>query len=167
MRRHSRSNEGYDDSTLSGGSRWLGGWVTGLSTGTRARRRVGGYPGHCHRKRDYQASSQLQHLARGERNGHLSSECGRASCHKTDPSPTHSFFKTLIDHEVTVELKNDIQIRGTLKSVDQYLNIKLDDISVVDDLKYPHLVRDSPSISIPTPAQPAPLPLLSSSLRQE
>lgn len=28
-----------------------------------------------------------------------------------------------------------------LKSVDQYLNIKLDDISVVDDLQYPHLVR--------------------------
>ncbi|KAJ5038899.1 uncharacterized protein L3040_006578 [Drepanopeziza brunnea f. sp. 'multigermtubi'] len=50
-----------------------------------------------------------------------------------------SFFKTLVDHEVTVELKNDIQIRGTLKSVDQYLNIKLDNISVVEDLKYPHL----------------------------
>lgn len=52
-----------------------------------------------------------------------------------------SFFKTLIDHEVTVELKNDIQLKGTLKSVDQYLNIKLDDISVVEELKYPHLVR--------------------------
>ncbi|KAI1844390.1 hypothetical protein JX266_009484 [Neoarthrinium moseri] len=51
----------------------------------------------------------------------------------------NSFFKTLIDNQVTVELKNDIQIRGTLKSVDQYLNIKLDDISVLDDLKYPHL----------------------------
>jgi small nuclear ribonucleoprotein (snRNP)-like protein len=46
----------------------------------------------------------------------------------------------LVDHEVTVELKNDIQIRGTLKSVDQYLNIKLDNIQVVEDLKYPHLV---------------------------
>lgn len=45
-----------------------------------------------------------------------------------------------MDHEVTVELKNDIQIRGTLKSVDQYLNIKLDDISVVEEVKYPHLV---------------------------
>ena len=54
---------------------------------------------------------------------------------------TFSFFKTLIDQEVTVELKNDIQIKGTLKSVDQYLNIKLDDISVVEELKYPHLVR--------------------------
>ena len=55
-----------------------------------------------------------------------------------------SFFKTLVNHEVTVELKNDISIRGTLKSVDQYLNIKLDDISVVEELKYPHLVsRDT------------------------
>ena len=51
-----------------------------------------------------------------------------------------SFFKTLVDHEVTVELKNDISIRGTLKSVDQYLNIKLDDVSVVEEMKYPHLV---------------------------
>lgn len=52
----------------------------------------------------------------------------------------NSFFKTLIDHEVTVELKNDIQLKGTLKSVDQYLNIKLDNIQVVEELKYPHLV---------------------------
>ena len=51
-----------------------------------------------------------------------------------------SFFKTLVDHEVTVELKNDISIRGILKSVDQFLNIKLDDIQVVEELKYPHLV---------------------------
>ena len=44
-----------------------------------------------------------------------------------------SFFKTLVDHEVTVELKNDIQIRGTLRSVDQYLNIKLENISVLEE----------------------------------
>ncbi|RKF61067.1 U6 snRNA-associated Sm-like protein LSm2 [Erysiphe neolycopersici] len=50
-----------------------------------------------------------------------------------------SFFKTLVDHEVTVELKNDILIKGTLKSVDQYLNIKLEEIQVLDDLKHPHL----------------------------
>ncbi|KAK6071201.1 small nuclear ribonucleoprotein lsm2 [Seiridium cupressi] len=56
-----------------------------------------------------------------------------------DGDADYVFFKTLIDNEVTVELKNDIQIRGTLKSVDQYLNIKLDDIRVVDDIKYPHL----------------------------
>ncbi|KAL8690985.1 MAG: hypothetical protein Q9218_003690 [Villophora microphyllina] len=49
------------------------------------------------------------------------------------------FFKTLVDHEVTVELKNDISIKGTLKSVDQFLNIKLDDIQVLEELKYPHL----------------------------
>ncbi|KAI9751776.1 MAG: U6 snRNA-associated Sm-like protein LSm2 [Chaenotheca gracillima] len=50
-----------------------------------------------------------------------------------------SFFKTLVDHEVTVELKNDISLRGTLKSVDQFLNIKLDDIQVMEESKYPHL----------------------------
>lgn len=54
-----------------------------------------------------------------------------------------SFFKTLVNHEVTVELKNDISIRGKLKSVDQFLNIKLDDISVVDDISYPHLVSSA------------------------
>ena len=52
-----------------------------------------------------------------------------------------SFFKTLVDHQVTVELKNDVSIRGTLKSVDQFLNIKLEDITVVDELRYPHMVR--------------------------
>ncbi|KAL8736534.1 MAG: hypothetical protein Q9181_002405 [Wetmoreana brouardii] len=50
-----------------------------------------------------------------------------------------SFFKTLVNHEVTVELKNDISIKGTLKSVDQFLNIKLDDIQVLEEIKYPHL----------------------------
>lgn len=42
-----------------------------------------------------------------------------------------------------MELKNDVSIKGTLKSVDQYLNIKLEDIQVVDEIKYPHLVRCS------------------------
>merc|ERR1712137_1534010 len=50
-----------------------------------------------------------------------------------------SFFKTLVEHEITVELKNEVQIRGTLKSVDQYLNIKLDNAEAVDELKWPHL----------------------------
>lgn len=40
---------------------------------------------------------------------------------------------------MTIELKNDIRVRGTLKSVDQYLNIKLDDVDVLDLDKYPHL----------------------------
>ncbi|KAF8000882.1 hypothetical protein HF325_004671 [Metschnikowia pulcherrima] len=50
-----------------------------------------------------------------------------------------SFFKTLVDQEVVVELKNDLEIKGTLKSVDQFLNLKLDNISTVNEEKYPHL----------------------------
>ncbi|AMD21900.1 HFR045Wp [Eremothecium sinecaudum] len=50
-----------------------------------------------------------------------------------------SFFKTLVDQEVTVELKNDIELKGTLKSVDQFLNLKLDNISCNNEAKYPHL----------------------------
>ncbi|CCK69953.1 Sm-like protein LSM2 KNAG_0D02020 [Huiozyma naganishii CBS 8797] len=50
-----------------------------------------------------------------------------------------SFFKTLVDQEVVVELKNDIEIKGTLQSVDQFLNLKLDNISCDDETKYPHL----------------------------
>ena len=50
-----------------------------------------------------------------------------------------SLFKTLTNHTVTIELKNDLTLRGTLKSVDQYLNVKLDDVVVLDEFKYPHL----------------------------
>lgn len=50
-----------------------------------------------------------------------------------------SFFKTLVDQEVTVELKNDLVVKGILKSVDQYLNLKLDNISSTNETKYPHL----------------------------
>lgn len=42
-------------------------------------------------------------------------------------------------HQITVDLKNDIKIKGTLKSVDQYLNLKLDNIEV-DTTKYPHFI---------------------------
>ncbi|KAL3433276.1 cytochrome P450-domain-containing protein [Aspergillus tetrazonus] len=58
---------------------------------------------------------------------------------KKQSDATGTFFKTLTNQVVTIELKNDIRIRGTLKSVDQYLNIKLDDIDVLDLDKYPHL----------------------------
>nr|CAG8536546.1 4278_t:CDS:2 [Entrophospora candida] len=47
---------------------------------------------------------------------------------------------TLIGHQVTVELKNDLAITGILSSVDQFLNIKLDNIRVIDDAKYPHMM---------------------------
>ncbi|VEU21705.1 DEKNAAC102534 [Brettanomyces naardenensis] len=46
-----------------------------------------------------------------------------------------SFFKTLVDQE----LKNDVKITGTLRSIDQYLNIKLDNVQT-DVAKYPHFV---------------------------
>ncbi|TKY62481.1 Sm protein LSM2 [Spatholobus suberectus] len=46
-----------------------------------------------------------------------------------------SYFKDLVGREVTVELKNDLAIRGTLHSVDQYLNIKLENTRVVDQDK--------------------------------
>ncbi|ELR16863.1 snRNP core protein SMX5d, putative [Acanthamoeba castellanii str. Neff] len=52
----------------------------------------------------------------------------------------YSFFKSLVGKEVVVELKNDLAIRGVLHSVDQYLNIKLHDIHVLDEEKYPHLL---------------------------
>ena len=44
------------------------------------------------------------------------------------------------DLQVTVELKNDLAIQGTLHSVDQYLNIKLHNTRVVNEQKYPHMV---------------------------
>ena len=40
-----------------------------------------------------------------------------------------------------VELKNNLAIQGTLHSVDQYLNIKLHNTRVVNEQKYPHMVR--------------------------
>jgi hypothetical protein len=43
--------------------------------------------------------------------------------------------------QVTVELKNDLAITGTLHSVDQYMNIKLDNVKVVNEDKFPHMVR--------------------------
>ena len=41
--------------------------------------------------------------------------------------------------EVAVELKNDVVLTGTLHSVDQYLNIKLTNVSVVNENRYPQL----------------------------
>mmetsp|Transcript_20372 Transcript_20372/g.36346 ORF Transcript_20372/g.36346 Transcript_20372/m.36346 type:complete len:94 (+) Transcript_20372:308-589(+) len=52
----------------------------------------------------------------------------------------YSYFKTLVGKEVTVELKNDLIITGTLHSVDQYLNIKLQNTRVVNEQKYPHMI---------------------------
>ncbi|CAM9722586.1 unnamed protein product, partial [Phaeothamnion confervicola] len=51
----------------------------------------------------------------------------------------YSFFKTLVGKEIAVELKNDVALTGTLHSVDQYLNVKLNDIQIVDAERYPQL----------------------------
>ena len=42
--------------------------------------------------------------------------------------------------EIAVELKNDVVLTGTLHSVDQYLNVKLLNVGVVQPDKYPQLV---------------------------
>ncbi|KAH8149709.1 uncharacterized protein LAJ45_06340 [Morchella importuna] len=85
-----------------------------------------------------------------------------------------SFFKTLVDHEVTIELKNDLLIRGTLKSVDQFLNIKLDEIHVVDEARYPHLsavksvfIRGSVVRYVHLPANAVDTALLEDATRRE
>jgi small nuclear ribonucleoprotein (snRNP)-like protein len=49
----------------------------------------------------------------------------------------------LIGKEIAVELKNDVALMGTLHSVDQYLNIKLLNVSVVEEDKFPQLVSEN------------------------
>ncbi len=51
-----------------------------------------------------------------------------------------TFFRTLVGQTVTVELKNDLQIRGVLESVDQYLNLKLGACEVVERERHPQLL---------------------------
>lgn len=50
--------------------------------------------------------------------------------------------------EIAVELKNDVAVMGTLHSVDQYLNIKLLNVSVVEGEKFPQLVRCAAALSL-------------------
>ena len=56
----------------------------------------------------------------------------------------YSFFKTLVGKEVVVELKNDLEIKGVLHSVDQYLNVKLEGVEAQNPDKYPQLVSHFP-----------------------
>jgi U6 snRNA-associated Sm-like protein LSm2 len=44
-----------------------------------------------------------------------------------------------VGKEIAVELKNDLILQGELHSVDQYLNIKLLNVTVVQPEKYPQL----------------------------
>ncbi|KAJ8981851.1 hypothetical protein NQ317_017529 [Molorchus minor] len=84
----------------------------------------------------------------------------------------YSFFKSLVGKDVVVELKNDLSICGTLHSVDQYLNIKLTDISVTDTEKYPHMlkncfIRGSVVRYVQLPADEVDTQLLQDSARKE
>lgn len=85
----------------------------------------------------------------------------------------YSFFKTLVGKKIVVELKNDVSLRGTLHSVDPYLNIKLADMEVVDIEKHPHLasitscfIRGSVVRYIQLPAEAVDLPLLQDATRR-
>ena len=51
-----------------------------------------------------------------------------------------TFFRTLVGQTVTVEMKNDLQVRGVLLSCDQYLNLKIGDVEVVDRERHPQLL---------------------------
>lgn len=53
----------------------------------------------------------------------------------------YSFFKTLVGKEVSVELKNDLVIRGNLHSVDQFLNIRLSNIRTADVKQHPYIMN--------------------------
>ena len=72
-----------------------------------------------------------------------------------------SFFASLQGKSIVVELKNSLQVRGKLVSVDQYLNLKLDEVEVVDKESFPQLVSCVcllPAVSpVPCPA-PTPVP---------
>lgn len=74
----------------------------------------------------------------------LSRKNTRGSPHQPRSEPLaqlfYSFFKTLVGKEIAVELKNDVALTGTLHSVDQYLNVKLTDVHVVEAERYPQLV---------------------------
>ncbi|EEB11739.1 Surfeit locus protein, putative [Pediculus humanus corporis] len=86
----------------------------------------------------------------------------------------YSFFKSLVGKDVVVELKNDLSICGTLHSVDQYLNIKLTEISVTDPDKYPHMlsikncfIRGSVVRYVQLPADEVDTQLLQDAARKE
>eukprot|EP01012_Entosiphon_sulcatum_P028590 TRINITY_DN34616_c0_g1_i1.p1 TRINITY_DN34616_c0_g1~~TRINITY_DN34616_c0_g1_i1.p1 ORF type:complete len:101 (+),score=38.00 TRINITY_DN34616_c0_g1_i1:74-376(+) len=85
----------------------------------------------------------------------------------------YSFFRTLLNKEVVIELKNDVLISGTLTAVDQFLNLKLDNI-VVNDEKVPHLatckscfVRGSVIRYVQLPANEVDTDLLQDAVRKE
>ncbi|XP_020024099.2 U6 snRNA-associated Sm-like protein LSm2 [Castor canadensis] len=111
--------------------------------------------------------------ASGQLQSALSFSVGPAAC-GASTMLFYSFFKSLVGKDVVVELKNDLSICGTLHSVDQYLNIKLTDISVTDPEKYPHMlsvkncfIRGSVVRYVQLPADEVDTQLLQDAARKE
>eukprot|EP01053_Blabericola_migrator_P009218 Blabericola_migrator_1__9217@NODE_4943_length_926_cov_55_386496_g3100_i0_p1_GENE_NODE_4943_length_926_cov_55_386496_g3100_i0NODE_4943_length_926_cov_55_386496_g3100_i0_p1_ORF_typecomplete_len108_score8_90LSM/PF01423_22/6_5e14SMATX/PF14438_6/0_017Hfq/PF17209_3/0_071_NODE_4943_length_926_cov_55_386496_g3100_i0334657 len=54
----------------------------------------------------------------------------------------YTFFQSFVgkDVMVTVELKHGLQISGSLHAVDQYLNLKLVNVTIADPDRHPQLV---------------------------
>ncbi|CAD7929219.1 unnamed protein product [Amoebophrya sp. A120] len=54
----------------------------------------------------------------------------------------YQWFQTLAQKkaDVTVELKNDLQIQGQIVAVDQFLNIRLNQVTCSDPDKFPYLL---------------------------
>jgi len=71
-------------------------------------------------------------------------------------------------------LSRDLSVHGTLDSVDQFLNIKLTDISLTDPDKYPHMlsvkncfIRGSVVRYVQLPAEEVDTSLLQDATRKE
>lgn len=86
----------------------------------------------------------------------------------------YSFFKTLVGSEVSVELKNDLIIKGTLHSVDQFLNIRLTDVRTDDVKQHPYIasvkncfIRGSVVRYVELPAGEVDVELLQDASRRE
>uniref|UniRef100_A0A7E4VPY7 Sm domain-containing protein n=1 Tax=Panagrellus redivivus TaxID=6233 RepID=A0A7E4VPY7_PANRE len=80
----------------------------------------------------------------------------------------------MVGKEVIVEFKNDFMLTGTLHSVDQYLNMKVTDISVHNPEKYPYMIsvknafiRGSVIRYVHLPTESVNFPLLQDSTRKE
>jgi small nuclear ribonucleoprotein (snRNP)-like protein len=100
--------------------------------------------------------------------------CGRDDARCNVCRLFYSYFKTLVGKPVTVELKNDLAIAGTLVSVDQYLNIKLENTHVADEERYPHMrsvrncfIRGSVVRYVQLPADAVDVDILHDATRRE
>lgn len=53
----------------------------------------------------------------------------------------YNFFASKLNTTIDIVLKNDLEITGTLVSVDPYLNIKLESPKVINPQLFPGLVK--------------------------